>query len=401
MANTFVTNKLADFVSGRLAASAPYLTVGAKSYFGDQLSGKRNGQSYEFVIKDVGKVVDGLDISGNVSTITERKVTKTIGLKNIAVQTNAIEAITDVRFDEEIAKPNGKALAEGIVQDVIAKDIPACNVAVVGKGWLPLSKASRVLASITSEDKFGFIDPSIESIVDATGKGFKPVSAEPINDRGIIGSSFGTEWRQQQFFPQVSISEALAQELESATVSSYVDAGDGTATLTLSGVTEDIPAGTPIQIEGVFATNLIGNKTSSLKAWIAMEDATAGAVKVKAADLSGQGTKEACDKNGDALTAASLAGLKIRPIEAGDYYMGLIRAQGAFELDTLKKLDWSNAELSTEGVEGISVLSARAVDVLKGTNITRYAVAYMAGIVDSRMAVALYVKDTQPNLISL
>ena len=143
MANEFVTNKLADYVSVRAYAAAPYLTVGKKSYFADQIGGKitgvGNGQQYEFVKKDVGKVVEGLDITGQTSTLTEKKITKSIEIENVMVETNAIEAITDIGdWDEVIAKPNGQALGEGIVAKIIGKDIPICNTAHFGKGWLPL-----------------------------------------------------------------------------------------------------------------------------------------------------------------------------------------------------------------------------------------------------------------------
>ena len=397
MANEFVTNKLADYVSVRAYAAAPYLTVGKKSYFADQIGGKvtgvGNGQQYEFVKKDVGKVVEGLDITGQTSTLTEKKITKSIEIENVMVETNAIEAITDIGAFDDIAKPNGQALGEGIVAKIISKDIPLCNTAFVNRGWLALSKASNFLSSISSAKKYGFVDPMIDSICSSQGRAFTPADSEDLYKSGQPSNFAGAEWRMQQFLPQVSISADLAAELASATVSSYTQ-GATADTLTLSGVTKTIPAGTPIMVNGIYAANLIGNKTSALKAFIAMEDATSGAVKVAKVEFAGQGTKDCVKADGSAVDpTADFAGKKIVAPEAGDYYMGIVRCDGAFEFDTLKKLDFSNADMSSEGFDGLSILSARAVNVEAGTNKTRFSVAGVWGLVEGRAASLVLVKD--------
>lgn len=393
MANTFVTNKKVDLVALRAAEAAQYLTVGSKSYFSDQLEGKRNGTSYEFVIRDAGEYATGMDMSGKVSSLQERKVTKDIKLGNIVIDTNLLEKVTDVEWEKEIAIPNGKKLINGIVKDTVADDLGRQNVAFVGKGWLPISKASRFLGSISSEDRYAFVDPMIDSIMAAGGKGFTPVDAEPLYKTGLLGSAFGAEFRESQFMPTIEISEALANQLASATVASYVS-GDKEDTLTLNGVTEVIPAGTPLFVNGVYACDLVGDKTSSLKAFIAIEDATAGVVKVRHVDFVGNGTKEATvePKANDKL---------VNSIEAGQYFTGIVRLDGAMEFDTLKKLDWSNAESTSEPVEGVTVHEGRAVDVITGSNKTRWSVASLAGIVEPRAVAYICVKDANPNFVTM
>ena len=393
MANTFVTNKKVDLVALRAAEAAQYLTVGSKSYFSDQLEGKRNGTSYEFVIRDAGEYATGMDMSDHVSNLQERKVTKDIKLGNIVIDTNLLEKVTDVEWEKEIAIPNGKKLINGVVKDTVADDLGRQNVAFVGKGWLPISKASRFLGSISSEDRYAFIDPMIDSIMAAGGKSFTPVDAEPLYKTGLLGSAFGAEFRESQFMPTIEISEDLANELSSATVASYAT-GDQEDTLTLSGVTEVIPAGTPLFVQGVYACDLVGDKTSSLKAFIAIEDATSGVVKVRHVDFTGNGTKEATvqPKANDKL---------VNTIEEGQYFTGIVRLDGAMEFDTLKKLDWSNAESTSEPVEGVTVHEGRAVDVITGSNKTRWAVASLAGIVEPRAVAYICVKDGNANLVTM
>lgn len=403
MANTINTNQRAELVLIRSAEAAPYLTVGSKNYCKDQLVGKRNGQSYEFVIRDAGEYVEGMDISGSGSEdVIERKVTKNIKIGNVKVNTNLLEKVTDLNWDNEIAEPYGAKVARGLVQSVLADDIGLQNTAFVGNGWLPLFKASNYLESISDEAQYAFIDPMIDSIMQSSGKSYTPAGdVEPRFQKGLRGMVGQAEVRAQQGMPTLEISEALATQLESATVTSYV-AGEQYDTLTLNGVTEVIPAGTPLFIAGVYATDLVGVKTSALKAFIAIEDAASGAVKVRKTDFTGNGTREACDIDGANIVVSALASKKLaNPIKAGVYFTGIFRVNGAMEFDTLPELDWSNAESRITSPDGITLHEGRAVDVFAGTNKTRWAIAAVAGIVEPRGCAYVCIKDGTANLVSM
>lgn len=402
MANDIKTNRRAELVLIRSAEAAPYLTVGSKNYCKDQLVGKRNGQSYEFVIRDAGEYVEGMDIS-NVGSedVIERKVTKNIKIGNVKVNTNLLEKVTDLNWDKEIAEPYGEKVAKGLVQSVLADDIGLQNTAFVGTGWLPLFKASNYLESISSESQYAFVDPMVESIMQSSGRGFTPAGdVEPRFQKGLKGMVGQAEVRAQQGMPTLEISDELAAELASATVTSYAT-GTDYDTLTLNGVTESIPAGTPLFIAGVYATDMVGVKTSALKAFIAIEDATAGAVKVRKTDFVGNGTREACDIDGDNIVLSELATKKLaNPIKAGIYFTGIFRVNGAMEFDALPELDWSNAESRVTSPDGITLHEGRAVDVFAGTNKTRWAIAAVAGIVEPRGCAYVCIKDNTANLIA-
>lgn len=403
MANEIKTNKRAELVLIRSAEAAPYLTVGSKNYCKDQLVGKRNGQSYEFVIRDAGEYVEGMDISGTGSEdVIERKVTKSIKIGNVKVNTNLLEKVTDLNWDKEIAQPYGEKVAKGLVQSVLTDDIGLQNTAFVGTGWLPLFKASNYLESISSEPQFAFVDPMVESIMQSSGKGFTPAGdVEPRFQKGLKGMVGQAEVRAQQGMPTIEISEDLATELAAATVTSYA-AGEQYDTLTLNGVTKVIPAGTPLFISGVYATDMVGVKTSALKAFIAIEDAANGVVKVRKTDLTGNGTREACDIDGANVVVGELANKKLaNPIKAGVYFTGIFRVNGAFEFDALPELDWSNAESRVTSPDGITLHEGRAIDVLGGSNKTRWAIAAVAGIVEPRGCAYVCIKDSTANLSTL
>lgn len=403
MANTINTNKRAELVLIRSAEAAPYLTVGSKNYCKDQLVGKRNGQSYEFVIRDAGEYVEGMDITGQGSEdVIERKVTKSIKIGNVKVNTNLLEKVTDLNWDKEIAEPYGEKVAKGLVSSVLADDIGLQNTAFVGTGWLPLFKASNYLESVSSEAQYAFIDPMIDSIMQSSGKAYSPAGdVEPRFQKGLKGMVGQAEVRAQQGMPTLEISEDLANELATATVTSYAT-GTNYDTLSLSGVTEVIPAGTPLFVAGVYATDLVGVKTSALKAFIAIEDATSGSVKVRKTDFVGNGTREACDKDGDDIVLSELASKKLaNPINAGIYFTGIFRVNGAFEFDALPELDWSNADSRVTSPDGITLHTGRAVDVFAGTNKTRFAIAAVAGIVEPRGCAYVCIKDATANLVSM
>ena len=391
--NEFQVNERTELVLIRSAEAAPYLTVGTKSYLGDQLVGKRNGQTYQFVIRDAGEYVTGIDITGHKSTLKERPVEFKIQEGNIAIDTDILVKAS-VDFDKEIAQPNGEKLAKGLVKDVMDADLGKQNTAFVGQGWLPLFKASNFLESISSESQYAFFDPMIHSIARSSGKAYEPAGdVEPIYRKGLKGTIGEAEVRSQQGFKVVEISADLANELSSATVASYVT-GAKVDTLTLNNVTEDIPAGTPLFVAGVKACDLVGEATSAPKAFIAIEDGAAGVVKVRHVDFTGRGTKEASAK------PAANAKL-VNPIKEGTYFTGIIRLNGAFEADTIKDLDWSNADERVSTPNGITMHTARAVDVMKGTNTTRYTIAGVWGITDPRAVTYVCIKDATSNVVAL
>lgn len=397
MANTFIPNKLTDLIAVRAAESGNYLTVGSKSYFADQLrpNVREDSGSMRLVVRDAGKFVSGKSLSaGDKSTLKERPVDVVPNFGNVVIDTDQYTDVIEANWDKEIAIPCGKALIEGVVSNAIRNDLGRQNIAFVGTGFLPLTKASRALGSITSDNRYGFIDPMIDSVLSTVGKGFDPVNADPVVSKGMYGKFAGTEFREQQFLPQIEISVDLANELSSATVNSYATGADYD-TLTLNNVTETIPAGTPLFVAGVKATNLVGNEMSFNKAFIAIEDATAGAVKVRKVDFDGQGTKEASakPKANDKL---------VDTIKAGIYYMGIIRTEGAQEFDTFKNLDWSNADQTSDNVEGIFVHEGRVVDIMAGTNTTRWTVVSLSQCVEPRCAALVLIKDADTvNLVSM
>lgn len=432
MANQFKTSRKTELVALRAAESAAYLTVGSKAYFKDQLKGKRNGTTYDFVIRDRGEYQRGMDISGKgASNLVERKVSKKLQVGNIAIATNLIEKVTDVDWDKEVAYPNGKGLINGTVQDVIngldgkevdgvtydgeyTGDFGQQNTAFAGIGYGPLTAADGYLASISDEDRYMFIDPMINTKLATTGDAFKAKDTDPIFRKGLLGQFGDTEVRKCQFMPLVTVSAALDTAVKAATGFTYAESGndDGLAVITLGGVNVTIPRGFVIWVPGVYATDLVGDRSGALKAFIAVKDGeNAGEMIVKAVDEFVQtGTKQLCLVDGSPLGATKAAAITklnqlgsagIQSLEAGNWFSGIIRLDGAMEFEMLDEIDASNADTEMAKNEGIIVFQNRAIDTLKGTNVTRWTDIYMAGIVEPRAASLILVKDATTNLVKV
>lgn len=410
MANSFQTNKRTELVALRAAESAGYLTIGSKKYLKDQLIGKRNGRSFDFVIRDAGEYQEGIDLSATgPSDIIERKVTLGITTGNVLIQTDILDKVTDTDWDRDIAYPNGKKLVNGIVKKAVNDDLGWQNTAFVGAGFQPLFKAQNFLASISDAPRFGFIDPMINSVLSSNGQAFKPVEAEPMSKAGLMGELAGVTYRANQFMPMVSVSSALAADVAGASAITYAKVDETHATLTLTGVTSLIPKGYVVWVDGVYATDYVGDKTSALKAFVAYEDGTsAGVMKIRPVAFKGTSTNDAhngnievCDVDGAPITVSDFNNLtSIKVLPAGEYFGGFVRLDGTEEFETLNEIDASNANTKLASNEGLNVFENRAVDVIKGTNVTRWTVNSIGGIIEPRGVAFVLVKDQAVNIVT-
>lgn len=393
--NVFETNKLTDLVALRALVASGYVTVGAVAHFKDQLIGKRNGQTYGFVLRDTGVAVNSLSAaSDSKKNLSEKIVNLSLEPWHVYIETNAIEGVTDVRWDDEVAKPNGAKLANGMIRDAIKKDFAKPAVTIVGSGFQPLAEASAHLTSMTSDKLYGFCDPKIQAILTSNGQQFNPVgSPSSFYKQGLLGEFHQVEYRSQRFFPAVKVSEALATELASATATITVNASDASKmTVTLTGVTEALPAGLPIMLEGVYACDIIGDATNNLFSFIVPAGTTGASFDIDALTLVEGGTMDIAKEDGSAYEIGDLANIAVAPVEAGVYYMAQVRAEGSYEFETLDKLDVSNADSKIGSVEGVTVHENRVIDLEEMINGTRWDIVALYGIVERRAVVNVLCK---------
>lgn len=403
--NTFATNKLVTMVAIRAAEAAGYLTVGSKKYFANQLVGKNNGKDYDFYIRDTGDAVNRLDYqAGDKIALAERKVTLSLDPWHVLINTNAIEKATDIEdWEDEIAKPNGQKLIQGVVRKAIENDLGKVGTAFIGSGFTPLSQAAAHLASVVSEDLYGFVDPNVEAILTSNGQQFVPVDAPDMYSKGLLGRFHGAEYRSQRWLPVLNLTSATSDALNGAVVTNVsANAKDDKIwDVVLSGTNlsgNKIPKATPLFIEGVKACDTVGDPTSMDQAFITLEDVTASGntgviVKVRAKDITKGGTREIAKEDGTSFSDVSAITGAVSAPEAGKYFTGIIRADGSYEFETMDKIDAAGAEYAkSPAVEGLTVHQNRLVDLRDMTDDTRWDIVTLAGTVEPRAVSMFYVK---------
>lgn len=401
--NNIETNFQTELVALRAAQMAPYFTVGSKGYFGDQLVGKRNGQTYGFVIRDAGECVNDIDASSDSKTaVVERRIDMSIEPWHILVKTNAVEGKTDMQFDKEVAEPNGLKLINGALKKSIASDISKAATCFVGqKGQFePLSMASGHLASVTSEALYGFVDPMVEAIVTSKGAQFVPVNAPDMYKQGLIGHFHGADYRSQRFLPQLKISKTLGDALEGAKFASF-NASTNTLTITLgsnAAAATKVQAGTPFFVDGIVACDLVGDETAQPYAFIAAEDvnvasgASSIAVKVDEVPVALGGTRVAALEDGGEVVWADLGTPDVYAPAEGVYFTGIIRANGTYEFETLNEIDVATVDTKKGSVEGINIFQNRLVDLVTMVNDTRFDLFTLSGTVEKRGVALVLIK---------
>lgn len=324
MANQVITNKMAMLLSLEMAKLAGFLKKGAKNYFQDQMAGKRNGQSYDFVLRDAGNVVEGLVASPR--DITEKKVTLTIKNVNNSVRTDALEGVTDIKWQEEIAETYAKKLIQKVEADAVDESITKATTCFVGEGFKPMAEAGAYLQSITNEDIYGFIDPQAQATLAANGQQFVPTGApNDLYSRGRLGTFQNVEYTAERFIKPLTIEQGTIDALSAAKGASLNDAGDK---FTISGVTTAanvvLKKGTPVFVDGVYACDTIGDGTNVPYAFIAAADVALSATSVEIPV-----TPVVTADIGARSLVGEFAAKSVSIPASGSYYRGIVRADGA------------------------------------------------------------------------
>lgn len=401
--NTIKTSYQTELVALRGAESAPYFTVGSKAYIPEgELVNKRKGQRYGYVIRDAGEVENQLNVGANAKkTIVEREVQLSIEPWHNYVENNVVEGKTDLQFDVEVAQNYGTKLIQAAVKKSIGNDFvksAACFVGKVGE-FEPLSMATGHLNSITSEALYGFVDPMIEAIVTSKGAQFVPVDAPAMYKQGLIGHFHGADYRAQRFIPRVNISSVLATAFTGASFSAF-NASTNTLTITLGASPASatvIKKGTPIFLDGVVACDLVGDETTAPYAFIVTEDKSIAttdssvAVKVDEVPVAAGGTRVAAMADGSEIDWTSLSASASIPA-AGVYFAGLVRANGAYNFQTLNDIDVATPDSKKGSVQGITVFQNRLTDLDNFVTGTRFDTFTLAGVVEKRAQVLVLVK---------
>ena len=388
--NAVITNKLTQILSLEMAKKAGFLKIGSRDYFSDQINGKmRSGKTYQFVIPDAGNVVEGLVISPR--EIDERKVELTITNMNNSVRADALELVTDIKWEDEIAETYAGKLVNAVVRKEVKKAIPQVNTCFVGEGFRPLAKANAHLKSIVNEDIVGFIHPQAAAVIRTNGQQFQPVGTPSLYN-GDIGTFDGTRFNEERFLVPLQMEQSVIDALSGAKAKN-ITAAD---TLSLSGVTTAadvvLKAGTPIWVAGAYACDTVGDETTVPYAFIVKEDVALSSTSVDIS-INPVVTDDVGARN---LNTSALGGKKVSVPASGTYYPAMVRAKGAYDYTPVNTLEFMLSDKTGVGdTAGIKVFANAFTDGVSAINTVRWDAPYMAGTVEARGVSLAYLKDAE------
>ena len=353
--NNVITSRMTQILSMKMAKNAGFLKIGSRDYFSDQINGKmRTGHSYDFVLPDAGNVVEGLVISPRA--IEEKKVTLTIGNMNNSVRADALELVTDIKWEDEVADQYAGKLVNAIVRKEVEKAMPAVNTCFVGEGFRPLAKAGAHLQSIVNEKIVGFIHPQAQAIVTTNGQQFQPVGTPDLYGKGNVGNFQGVNYTSERFLKPLTIEAGVVNALSGAKAKA-LDA-DHLDELGISAVTTAadtvLKAGTPIWVDGAFACDTVGDPTTIPYAFVVKEDvalsATAVTAKVEPVQFKDVGSRS--------ISTSAIGGKKISIPASGTYHAALLRAEGSFDYTPVNTMEFMLSDKTSVGdTDGIKVFA--------------------------------------------
>lgn len=391
--NNVITSRMTQILSMKMAKNASFLKIGARDYFSDQINGKmRTGHTYDFVLPDAGNVVEGLVISPRA--IEEKKVTLTIGNMNNSVRADALELVTDIKWEDEVADTYAGKLVNAIVRKEVEKAMPAVNTCFVGEGFRPLAKAGAHLQSIVNEKIVGFIHPQAQAIVTTNGQQFQPVGTPDLYGKGNVGNFQGVTYTSERFLKPLTIESGVVNALSGAKAKA-LDA-DHLDELGISAVTTAadtvLKAGTPIWVDGAFACDTVGDPTTIPYAFIVKEDvalsATAVTAKVEPVQFKDVGSRS--------ISTSAIGGKKISIPASGTYHAALLRAEGSYDYTPVNTMEFMLSDKTAVGdTDGIKVFANAFTEGTSAINTVRWDAPYMAGQVESRGASLVYLKDAE------
>ena len=388
--NTVITSKMTQILSLEMAKKAGFLKIGSRDHFGDQINGRmRTGRTYTFVLPDAGNVVEGLVISPR--DIVEKKVELTIGNMNNSVRADALELVTDIKWEEEIAKQYAGKLVNAIIRKEVAKAQPQVTTCFVGEGFKPLSQAAAHIESIVNEDVVGFISPNAASTIKTNGQQFQPVGTPSLFGKGSIGNFEGIDWTKERFLAPIEISSELKGALSGAKAKAFDP--DHLDTLSISGVTTAadlvLPKNTPLFVAGAFACDTIGDPTQTPYAFVAQEDValSAASVDIKVTPVVYE------DIGARTISTSAIAGKKVTIPATGVYDAALVRAEGSYDYTPVNTLEFMLSDKTTVGdTAGVKVFANAFTDGVSAINTVRWDCPYLAGTVEPRANSLAYIK---------
>lgn len=391
MASKFINGKSVQVFLGEIIKAMPYLAA-SKKHFADQIQGKKNGKdgsNYSVVLRDAGRVSDELEINDeSEGEVQEREVTMTMMKKKTFVDVDTLSSVVDIKdFKSEVAETYGTHLGAECQKSAIENTFFKADTATVAdtNGWTALAPATAKMKAARVGGKIvGFMDPLAEA---------------NLSINALNSWHFGPSEQGAKFYHEASIGKFMGAEFVyvndiptvtgatiSGTISAIEDKG-AYSEITL-GAAITAKKGTPLKVAGAKACNVVGMPISSDFILVIQEDvANSATVKVQKVITDNIGSRN-CSIEGNTLVGATVSNLLVNGKE---YYVAQVRTEDTLSLDNVPLDDLEGALNTKESVGGLDLHVTKFGDSKKRINRTRWDIAMLYGMCDTRLVSLAYM----------
>lgn len=408
MPNAFVKSDYLKVFVADLIDAMPYLKASKSHFTASDIKGKKPGEVYNFGLRDSGSPTSGIAITAaDRTTVDERKIWLAVRNKKSAVSLNTLESVVDIdQFDQEIGKTYGLNLGAEVQKDVLGISYFNANVAKVAtsNGWSALAAAiAHQRAARTGSQLFGYLSPEAEanlSVHSLNNWHFENSDlVQKFYKEASIGTFHMTNFAYVTDTPVVSVP---ANGFGKVTVSAGADAVAPTASLsgavdrtalTVSALTVAIPAGTPFTIAGAYACDSLGRPLLRTPfSFVVQEDAKVGATTLYVQKVIVGNTGARNLYHASWTGVGDIAGTLVCQLANGvDYEVAQIRTSDTMNWDNIDLDPVVGGENTSETFGGVKIQVAKYGNGDARANTTRWDCAYLAGIVDNRLASLAYI----------
>ena len=408
MPNAFVKSDYLKVFIADLIDAMPYLKASKSHFTASDIKGKKPGEVYNFGLRDSGSPTSGIAItSADRTTVDERKIWLAVRNKKSAVSLNTLESVVDIdQFDQEIGKTYGLNLGAEVQKDVLGISYFNANVAKVAtsNGWSALAAAiAHQRAARTGSQLFGYLSPEAEanlSVHSLNNWHFENSDlVQKFYKEASIGTFHMTNFAYVTDTPVVSVP---ANGFGKVTVSAGADAVAPTTSLsgavdrtalTVSALTVAIPAGTPFTIDGAYACDSLGRPLLRTPfSFVVQEDAAVGATTLYVQKVIVGNTGARNLYHASWTGVGDIKGTLVCQLTNGvDYEVAQIRTSDTMNWDNIDLDPVVGGENTSETFGGVKIQVAKYGNGDARANTTRWDCAYLAGIVDNRLASLAYI----------
>lgn len=408
MPNAFVKSDYLKVFVADLIDAMPYLKASKSHFTASDIKGKKPGEVYNFGLRDSGSPTSGIAITAaDRTTVDERKIWLAVRNKKSAVSLNTLESVVDIdQFDQEIGKTYGLNLGAEVQKDVLGISYFNANVAKVAtsNGWSALAAAiAHQRAARTGSQLFGYLSPEAEanlSVHSLNNWHFENSDlVQKFYKEASIGTFHMTNFAYVTDTPVVSVP---ANGFGTVTVSAGADAVAPTTSLsgavdrtalTVSALTVAIPAGTPFTIAGAYACDSLGRPLLRTPfSFVVQEDAEVGATTLYVQKVIVGNTGARNLYHASWTGVGDIKGTLVCQLANGvDYEVAQIRTSDTMNWDNIDLDPVVGGENTSETFGGVKIQVAKYGNGDARANTTRWDCAYLAGIVDNRLASLAYI----------